>query len=492
MGVTGQTTGSEKSDSTTKRDKSAAFEQFKNLGRSARDSYTTRGLFKDYSNNYERELDLMESDIRYRDRMRLVKRDNVDKTEVKKQREFYASKGISLDDFIEKFRKLYTLLRSTNYSDEKKYEVFKNSIILALGYYGDYTRHVSTKYFLISHIYKNFSENVFYLFVGSKCDYNNLLSDCLDIGNAFIFAIVLDSSHFTLYHLYMNRRHRVCTSLLIYEMPSIYDSFEAVKGSFKKLYYLRILVSKNLLESHRYNKLLSEVINEGTRRWDDGTIDWHCLFEFVYKLIVQKYDLSVYDLRLLLHSLGYDTNGLYYSDFYQVVKVPYIEIAKQEISQIRSCVRDLDSFSRVCIYYADTSNTLRGRKLRSIMSKEAFDKLGTLECDKVFVFSSSEVLVCTCYSSSYEKYFSTRHKENKWNNSSLDRLINWHSKSLLNDVLNLRYTADLYNVRYGGLSSKNDSDESLNYVARTLMTLSVDYIFGTGIGKDWYNGVLLK
>lgn len=39
MGVTGQTTGSEKSDSTTKRDKSAAFEQFKAMGISAREKY---------------------------------------------------------------------------------------------------------------------------------------------------------------------------------------------------------------------------------------------------------------------------------------------------------------------------------------------------------------------------------------------------------------------------------------------------------------------
>lgn len=475
MGVT----SSEKSDSTTKKARSAAFEQFINMGISARDLYVT-----DYSNNYERELVLMESAMRHRD----SKKGYVAKIEVTKQRERYASKGISLGDFIEKFRKLYTLLRDTNYSDEKKYVVFKNSIILALGYYGDYIRHVSTKYFLISHIYKNFSENVFYLFVGSKCDYNNLLSDCLDISNAIIFAIVLDSSHFTLYRLYVNRNHMVCTSLLIYEMPSVYDSFEAVKGSFEKLYYLRILISKNLVENYRYNKILGEVINEGTRRWDDGTIDWHCLFELVYKLIVKKYDLERYELLSFLRYLGYDTSGLDYSNFFQVVKVPYLEVAKQEISQLRTCVKDLDSFPRVCIYFTGLSGTLEGMKLRYIMSKRDFAKLGTLECDKVFVFSSSEIFVCT-HSSFYVDAYSTQHKENKWYNASLDRLINWHSKGLLNDVLNLRYTADLYNVRYGGLPS---NEESLNYVAKTLMTLSVDYIFGTGIGKDWYNGILIE
>lgn len=40
MGVTGQVTSSEKSDNTTKRDKSAAFEQFKAMGISAREQYT--------------------------------------------------------------------------------------------------------------------------------------------------------------------------------------------------------------------------------------------------------------------------------------------------------------------------------------------------------------------------------------------------------------------------------------------------------------------
>lgn len=297
--------------------------------------------------------------------------------------------------FRNKFRNLVDYICNSDISIQQKYKVFKNSIILSLGYYTK-SVHISEKYYLVSFAYDDRQDSPLYLFIGDERDFTELKSDVLPIRNGIIFCLVLTYNSYTGYNAYINKKGRVTSVLSTKRLLPIFDvqDFYVRDEGFDYLYSLSHGVFSDFLSQESYNSLVDNIIEYGVRNWDDDTIDFPLLFEYHWRYTVEHYTCDALDMKGIFKALGYNVDGIYSNRAWIITKVPHISVIRQDICTLRGCIKDFSTFSRVLVIYSDFASS--GCYLRDILTTSELALLNSSDCFiKVFVFTKSKILFVT-------------------------------------------------------------------------------------------------
>lgn len=333
MGVTGQATSSEKSVSATKRDKSAAFEQFKNLGISAREQYT------DTTENQEDTIGKQE------------KKSSVDESLEKLRqvfREYDSQKRNPYEDLARAFRKYETAPSSTSASLEEKIVRYKNAtkelgdidaiftrinsvkcndkiaeaqkrvlirnlLILGLGYSKDTIHKCSSTYYFVYHsvvsrlgkLRRNF------LFIGDASDLSALFND-LEHRKRFD----LDDNSFQ----YLYGESWVDCILITDSLNLGMFQYRAISGTRKNTQQLDASLLYNLNDTTM--KYDSKYLNENSAEMKERPINKlqisSSLLKYIRDFKADKKFHSKENILRLFAILGYSTLGVYTDDCYLI------------------------------------------------------------------------------------------------------------------------------------------------------------------------------
>ena len=340
MGVTGQTTSSEKSDSTTKRDKSAAFELFKAMGRSARESYTdvsknqegTTGKQEKKSSVDESlekltqafmEYDSQESDSQkknpyeYKDLIRAFRQykiaHNPALASLEEKIIGYKNATKELGDIDAIFTRIDSVRCNDKIAEAQKRVLVRNLLILALGYSKDTIHKCSSTYYFVYHsvVSRLGKLRSNFLFIGDASDLSALFND-LEHRKRFD----LDDNSFQ----YLYGESWVDCILITDSLSLGMFKYKAVSGTRKNTQQLDASLLYNLNDTTM--KCDSKYLNENSAEMKERPVNKlqisTSLLKYIRDFRADKKFHSKENILRLFAILGYSTLGVYTDDCYLI------------------------------------------------------------------------------------------------------------------------------------------------------------------------------
>lgn len=347
MGVTGQTTGSEKSDSTTKRNKSAAFEQFKAMGISAREKYTNtaenqegatekqekkssvdesleklRQAFREYDSQ-KRNPDLQEYDSKkknpydYKDLIRAFRQykiaHNPTLASLEEKIVGYKNATKELSDIDAIFTRIDSVRCNDKIAEAQKRVLIRNLLILGLGYSKDTTHKCSSIYYFVYHsvVSRLGKLRSNFLFIGDTSDLSALFDD-LKHRKRFD----LDDNSFQ----YLYGESWVDCILITDSLNLGMFQYKAISGTRKNTQQLNASLLYNLNDTTM--KCDSKYLNENSAEMKERPINKlqisTSLLKYIRDFKADKKFHSKENILRLFAILGYSTLGVYTDDCYLI------------------------------------------------------------------------------------------------------------------------------------------------------------------------------
>lgn len=333
MGVTGQTTGSEKSDSTTKRDKSAAFEQFKNMGISAREKYTNTAENQEgATESQEKKSSVDESLEKLRQAFRGY--DSQKKNpygglvwafrqcgtapsstlaSLKEKIVGYKNATKELGDIDAIFTRINSVKCNDKIAEVQKRILIRNLLILGLGYSKDTIHKCSSTYYFVYHSVVNrlgkLRSN--FLFIGDTSDLSALFDD-LKHRKRFD----LDDNSFQ----YLYGESWVDCILITDSLNLGMFQYKAISGTRKNTQQLNASLLYNLNDTTM--KCDSKYLNENSAEMKERPINKlqisTSLLKYIRDFKADKKFHSKENILRLFAILGYSTLGVYTDDCYLI------------------------------------------------------------------------------------------------------------------------------------------------------------------------------
>lgn len=347
MEVTGQTTSSEKSDSTTKRNKSAAFEQFKNMGISAREKYTntaenqegTTEKQEKKSSRSRHPINIDTESEKYKE----LEKDFIEHNPQKAnsyspymiwawafRRQYEIAPGttlVSLKDKIVGYKNatkelsdidaIFTKIDSVKCNDKiaevQKRVLIRNLLILGLGYSKDTIHRCSSTYYFVYHsvVSRLGKLRSNFLFIGDTSDLSALFDD-LKHRKRFD----LDDNSFQ----YLYGESWVDCILITDSLNLGMFQYKAISGTRKNTQQLNASLLYNLNDTTM--KCDSKYLNENSAEMKERPINKlqisTSLLKYIRDFKADKKFHSKENILRLFAILGYSTLGVYTDDCYLI------------------------------------------------------------------------------------------------------------------------------------------------------------------------------
>lgn len=333
MGVTGQATGSDKSDSTTKRDKSAAFEQFKAMGRSARESYT------DVAENQEGTTESQEKKSSVDESLEKLRQafgeyDSQRKNpygglvwafrhcgtapsstlaSLKEKIVGYKNATKELGDIDAIFTKIDSVKCNDKIAEAQKRVLIRNLLILGLGYSKDTIHKCSSTYYFVYHsvVSRLGKLRSNFLFIGDTSDLSALFDD-LKHRKRFD----LDDNSFQ----YLYGESWIDCILITDSLNLGMFQYKAISGTRKNTQQLNASLLYNLNDTTM--KCDSKYLNENSAEMKERPINKlqisTSLLKYIRDFKADKKFHSKENILRLFAILGYSTLGVYTDDCYLI------------------------------------------------------------------------------------------------------------------------------------------------------------------------------
>lgn len=345
MGVTGQITSSEKSDSTTKKARSAIFEAFVNMGRSAREQYidvtdnqegtTEKQEKKSSRSRHPANIDT-ESEI-YKKWEKDFIEHNPQKPSPKpytvlawmfRQYETVPSSTLAslkdkivgyknatkeLGDIDAIFTRIDSVKRNDKIAEVQKRVLIRNLLILGLGYSKDTIHKCSSTYYFVYHsvVSRLGKLRSNFLFIGDASDLSVLFND-LEHRKRFD----LDDNSFQ----YLYGESWVDCILITDSLNLGMFQYKAVSGTRKNTQQLDASLLYNLNDTTM--KCDSKYLNENSAEMKERPVNKlqisNSLLKYIRDFKADKKFHSKENILRLFAILGYSTLGIYTDDCYLI------------------------------------------------------------------------------------------------------------------------------------------------------------------------------
>lgn len=340
MGIIWQATSSEKSDSTTKRDKSAAFEQFKAMGRSARESYTDVAKNQEGTTEKQekkspvdesleklrqafRKYDSQESDSQkknpydYKDLIRAFRQykiaHNPTLASLEEKIVGYKNATKELGDIDAIFTRIDSVKCNDKIAEAQKRVLIRNLLILGLGYSKDTIHKCSSTYYFVYHsvVSRLGKLRSNFLFIGDASDLSALFND-LEHRKRFD----LDDNSFQ----YLYGESWVDCILITDSLNLGMFQYKVVSGTRKNTQQLDASLLYNLNDTTM--KCDSKYLNENSAEMKERPVNKlqisTSLLKYIRDFKADKKFHSKENILRLFAILGYSTLGIYTDDCYLI------------------------------------------------------------------------------------------------------------------------------------------------------------------------------
>lgn len=334
MGVT----SSEKSDSTTKRDKSAAFEQFKAMGISAREQYTSeakveelpvskskttesesyKGILRAFQQcNARKSKDRESNDETYKDLALAFRHYETAPSStlasLKEKIVGYKNATKELGDIDAIFTRIDSVKCNDKIAEVQKRILIRNLLILGLGYSKDTIHKCSSTYYFVYHsvVSRLGKLRSNFLFIGDASDLSALFND-LEHRKRFD----LDDNSFQ----YLYGESWVDCILITDSLSLGMFKYKAVSGTRKNTQQLDASLLYNLNDTTM--KCDSKYLNENSAEMKERPVNKlqisTSLLKYIRDFRADKKFHSKENILRLFAILGYSTLGVYTDDCYLI------------------------------------------------------------------------------------------------------------------------------------------------------------------------------
>lgn len=335
MGVTGQATSSEKSDSTTKKARSAAFEQFKATGISAREQYidvekSQEGITESQNkkSSVDESLEKLRQDFGeydsqkknpydYKDLIRAFRQYKIAHNPILASLEEkivgYKNATKELGDIDAIFTRIDSVKCNGKIAEAQKRVLIRNLLILGLGYSKDTIHKCSSTYYFVYHsvVSRLGKLRSNFLFIGDASDLSALFSD-LEHRKRFD----LDDNSFQ----YLYGESWVDCILITDSLNLGMFQYKAISGTRKNTQQLDASLLYNLNDTTM--KCDSKYLNENSAEMKERPVNKlqisTSLLKYIRDFKADKKFHSKENILRLFAILGYSTLGVYTDDCYLI------------------------------------------------------------------------------------------------------------------------------------------------------------------------------